>query len=500
MRNLIAPLIILAALALGIIPLIAFSMEQGAAHWPDAYALRITTFTLWQATLSTVLSVIPAIPVARALARQQFWGRKVLLAVFAIPLSLPVIVAVFGIAALYGNSGVFAGILNLYGIQGIILAHVFFNLPLAVRLLLEALDATSAESHRLAAQLGFRDGDVWRHVDWPALKQALPRVVSLIFLLCAASFVIILTFGGPAATTLEVAIYQSLRMDFDVSRALTLSLIQLGLSLMLVWTATKALTSPSYANPLRIINMRSDGHSITAKLRDGLAITAATVLVLPPLLAVLLIGISHVSIDVSLLRACLTSAAIATLSAGMALCLAWGLSAAQARQPQWRGPLSAIGLGGYLIPPAVLSTGWFLAFRWMDGSPVLSVGLIATMNALMALPFLMTLLPSALQRSFMQHDRLCAALNITGFNRLRLVDIPSTRATIAQAALMAFVLSLGDLTAVTLLGSQGVLTLPSLVQQQMGHYQSQAAGGTALVLAILCLGLTLLAQRASRWT
>jgi thiamine transport system permease protein len=65
---------------------------------------------------------------------------------------------------------------------------------------------------------------------------------------------------------------------------------------------------------------------------------------------------------------------------------------------------------------------------------------------------------------------------------------------------MALVLSMGDLTAVTLLGSQGLLTLPSLVQQQMGHYQSDAAGGTALVLAALCLVVTLFAQRLSRWT
>jgi thiamine transport system permease protein len=64
--------------------------------------------------------------------------------------------------------------------------------------------------------------------------------------------------------------------------------------------------------------------------------------------------------------------------------------------------------------------------------------------------------------------------------------------------LMAFVLSLGDLTAVTLLGSQGLITLPALIHQQMGNYRGNAAGGTALVLAGFCYGLTILAQRLGK--
>jgi thiamine transport system permease protein len=500
MRNFLAPLLIFAALALGVVPLIAFAIERGGSIWPDAYVWRVTWFTLLQATLSTVLSVGFAVPVARALVRQQFWGRQTLLALFAVPLSLPVIVAVFGIAALYGNSGVLPGIVELYGLQGIVLAHVFFNLPLAARLLLEALDSITPENHRLAAQLGFRDYDVWRHVDWPVLRPALPRVAALVFLLSAASFVIVLTFGGPGATTLEVAIYQSLRMDFDVSRALTLSLIQVTLSLALVWAASHTLTLPQQNGALRLQAIRSDGRRPIAKLSDSTAIALAALLVLPPLLAVLIAGIMRISVDAALLRAFVTSSGVALLSATLALPLAWALAVAQARLPPWRSALLALGLGGYLVPPAVLSTGLFLAFRNVDGGLVLSVLLISAMNALMSLPFLMTVLGPALIRSFAQHDRLCAQLGVTGLNRLRLIDVPSARSALAQAALMAFVLSLGDVTAVTLLGSQGLLTLPSLVQQQMGHYQSAAAGGTALVLAALCLGLTFAAQRLSRWT
>ena len=63
---------------------------------------------------------------------------------------------------------------------------------------------------------------------------------------------------------------------------------------------------------------------------------------------------------------------------------------------------------------------------------------------------------------------------------------------------MAFVLSLGDLAAVTLLGSEGIMTLPSLVRAQMGHYRGQDAQGTALVLMALCFAVTVVAQRLGR--
>ena len=57
------------------------------------------------------------------------------------------------------------------------------------------------------------------------------------------------------------------------------------------------------------------------------------------------------------------------------------------------------------------------------------------------------------------------------------------------------VLSLGDLTAITLLGSNGILTLPNLLHAEMGHYRGQAAEGTALLLLMLCGALTYIAQK-----
>ena len=91
-------------------------------------------------------------PVARALARRSFPGRAALITLMGAPFLLPVIVAVLGLLAVFGRAGwlndALAGIglgrIDIYGLQGVVLAHVFLNLPLAVRLILQAWQAIPA--------------------------------------------------------------------------------------------------------------------------------------------------------------------------------------------------------------------------------------------------------------------------------------------------------------------------------------------------------------------
>lgn len=111
--------------------------------WHDSYLWHVIRFSFWQAFLSALLSVIPAIFLARALYRRRFPGREALLRLCAMTLILPVLVAVFGILSVYGRQGWLAALFNLlglewtfspYGLKGILLAHIFFNMPMATRL------------------------------------------------------------------------------------------------------------------------------------------------------------------------------------------------------------------------------------------------------------------------------------------------------------------------------------------------------------------------------
>jgi thiamine transport system permease protein len=59
-------------------------------------------------------------------------------------------------------------------------------------------------------------------------------------------------------------------------------------------------------------------------------------------------------------------------------------------------------------------------------------------------------------------------------------------------------LSLGDLGAIALFGSEHLVTLPLLLLQRLGSYRVDDAAGLALVLGALCLAIMALAERAAR--
>ena len=133
---------VVAGLLLGSVLAVIWRADGLSALTPrDWSAVR---FTVFQAFLSALLSCLAAIPVAGALARRRFRGRGLLITVMGAPFILPVIVAVLGLLAVYGRSGLLGQSVavfgleppSIYGLQGILLAHIFFNLPLATRMIL----------------------------------------------------------------------------------------------------------------------------------------------------------------------------------------------------------------------------------------------------------------------------------------------------------------------------------------------------------------------------
>src|SRR5690606_11564435 len=81
---------VLAFVGAATVVLLAHAGGGGSAPLFDAYIGRVARFTLMQAALSTLLALVLAIPVARALARQRtFWGRIWIIRLSVVPLGLP---------------------------------------------------------------------------------------------------------------------------------------------------------------------------------------------------------------------------------------------------------------------------------------------------------------------------------------------------------------------------------------------------------------------------
>ncbi|GAA3545590.1 thiamine/thiamine pyrophosphate ABC transporter permease [Zobellella aerophila] len=481
----------------------------------DSYLRHVLWFSFYQAGLSTLLSLALAIPLARTLSRRRFPGRDLLVKLFGLSLVLPAILAVFGIVAVHGRQGWVNQLLMalgfepfgyLYGLNGILLAHIFFNMPLAARILLQSLEAIPDTSWRLASQLGFRSHHLFRWLEWPAMRTALPALASLIFLLCFTSFATVMALGGgPRSTTLEVAIYQALRFDFDLPLAGGLALLQLvfcGMFLLLQHGLSRPVQA---AAPGRPRPDRPDRHHLSTRLMDASVMLLCLSLFLPPLLAIVVAGINPqlwpVLLSGELWRATLSSLKIA-LGAGMlSVFFTLGLLSSSRyvrlhlKQTGAAALMESLGSIILVMPAVVLSTGLFILLRGLVDVFSLGTVLVLLVNALMALPYALRTLLLPMEQVARQHDRLCASLGITGLARIYRVEWPLLRKPIALALALAMMLSVGDLSAIALFGSQHLQTLPWLLYQQLGNYQMTQAAATALVLLLLSLGLFILIER-----
>jgi thiamine transport system permease protein len=98
--------------------------------------IGVVWFTLWQAALSTFVTVVIAIPGAYVLYRKSFRGQRAVLALITIPFVLPSIVVAVGFTV-FRNAHDFWIDLGLTFLSDpvywIIGAHVFVNYSIAVR-------------------------------------------------------------------------------------------------------------------------------------------------------------------------------------------------------------------------------------------------------------------------------------------------------------------------------------------------------------------------------
>ncbi|MFS8045128.1 thiamine/thiamine pyrophosphate ABC transporter permease ThiP [Rhizobium sp. BR 314] len=497
--------------------LLAAGIESGGDNpLTDPYLLRVLRFTLLQAILSTLLSVALAIPVARALARQpHFPGRLWLIRLMAVPMGLPVLIGALGLLGIWGRQGLLNQALaalglsqpvSIYGLPGILLAHVFFNMPLACRLMLAGLERVPAEYWLVAGGLGMKPHSVFRFIEWPVLRGLIPGIAGLIFMLCATSFTLVLTLGGgPAATTLEVAIYQALRFDFDPGRAVMLSLLQIVVTAMVLGAMTLFPSADDHGLTSGRALRRIDGQLRGARWADAAMLLAAALFIGLPLASVIVAGLEgnllRLAGQAIFLQAAITSLGIALAAGLLAVVISFAIIHARSvisadRKKSWSLRSLAATLTGassliLLVPPIVLATGWFLALRPLGDPSRFAAVLIVIINALMALPFVIRVLEPAYAVHRRRTARLAASLGLQGVTRLWLIDWPGLRKPLFTALSFAMALSLGDLGAVALFGSSSLMTLPWLVYSKLGSYRTNDADGYALILGMVCFLLTI---------
>jgi thiamine transport system permease protein len=482
----------------------ATGQPSGSSSVDIGYLIYITTL---QATLSTVLSLLAGIALAWALNRLRFPGRPLVIGLFASAIVTPGIIIAFGLLAVWGRSGWLGGLgVPIFGLGGVVAAHIILDAAFAARFLLARLDAIPEARLKTGQSLALSPWTRLLVIDWPAIRGTLPGLAAIIFLLAFTSFPIVLLLGGgPAVQTLEVAIYAAVRLDFDLVMAVKLALIQIALcSAIILASSALAPISTSLDRPASP-RWQDDG---IARPLQWLVLALALFGFAAPLLAVLvdgLAGLGDVLARPAFWTAALTSILVGTASSALALILGLVIAAARAATAS-RPARLAIGAPAYAylaVPAVALALGAFLFIRNLGFAPDSAAPLVVVIaNALLSLPFVMAALAPPFDAIARSRGKLIRSLGLGGVRQFTAVEWPLLARDVGLVIALSFCFSLGDLGVIALFDTQDFVTLPLLMVRALGSYRTNDAAAIAALMLVLTIAafvaLPALFERLSR--
>lgn len=230
-------LIGISAILLGLFlysPLPALAASLASTEIQFAIMLSIIT-----SVISTAICIAIAIPVAYALARYDFFGKRVANLVLTLPLTLPPLVA--GIALLlffgttpWGKALEEAGFAVIFTPLGIIVAEVFVNLPFMIRILRSAFITINPRYEHVAKTLGCTDPGAFVSVTLPMARSGLLAGAVITWSKAMGEFGAVLMVAGATAMrteTLPIALYLNISTG-DLNLAVAAATILIAISLI----------------------------------------------------------------------------------------------------------------------------------------------------------------------------------------------------------------------------------------------------------------------------
>ncbi|QQS24099.1 MAG: iron ABC transporter permease [Actinomycetota bacterium] len=466
----------------------------------------VAWFTLWQAIVSTLATLVVGMLPAFLIARYRFAGRGVLLAIVTVPFVLPTVVV--GAAFLALSPERFDRT-----VWSILAAHVFFNIAVVVRTvgtLWEQLDPDLAAAART---LGASNWQVVRHVTLPLLRPSIVAAASIVFLFTFTSFGVIRILGGPARATIEVEIYLRAAQLGDLPGAAGLAVVQLVAvgSLLWWWSRDQARTAVPLALQAGSPRRRPRPGRERRLVIGGALLTGVTMLV--PVVALVLrsfrVG-DQWSLSAWRLGSAESQGASAAAQTWDAVATSLRYACAAAIVALVLGALAAFAIAGSGRAGRALDVGLMLPL----GTSAVTIGfgilitfdeppldlrdsawLVPLVHALVAVPFVVRAVLPVLRALPADLRHAASTLGAAPLRVWREIELPLAARGLAAGAAFAFAVSLGEFGATSFLTRRNRETLPIAIGRHLGR-PGELVQAEGYVLAVILLGLTVAAVAA----
>jgi thiamine transport system permease protein len=483
-------------------------------------------FTFYQAALSTILTFLLGLPSAVLFARFDFRGKPFLRALTAIPFMLPTVVVAAAFTSLLGPRGWISSFFPHYSFQflgtlsAILIAHVFYNTTIVIRIISTALGRLDLKLEQAARSLGANTFHVWWNVILPLLRPSLLAAALLVFLFDFTSFGVVLLLGGSKFATLEVEIYLRVLKLPNLSLAALLSIIQLIFTLILSILYTRVINQTSVRTAPRFSTSRNP-KTVREKLFVISFVVFLSSFFLLPLASLPFRSVMRLEADrgqrgevqygptldyyqelfinrrgslfyVPPIQATLNSLGYASLTVLLALALGYPAAFALAKPTLLEkilDPLIMLPLGASAV---MLGLGLIINF----GRALSSPWFVPIAHTLVALPFVIRTLQPALASIPERLRQAAATLGASPLRVWQTVDWPIVSRATLTAATFAFTISLGEFGATLLLSRPEYPTIPIAIQrflsQPGGLNYGQAMAMSTILMSVTMLGILLI--------
>ncbi|MFO7749779.1 MAG: iron ABC transporter permease [Desulfobacteraceae bacterium] len=483
-----------------------FALEAVDTVFHSARMARIVWFTVWQAGVSTLLTMAAALPCAFVLANFRFPGKKIIMGMATIPFVLPTVVVASAFQALAGEGG-FLGFLNIENsIYMILLAHVFYNFAIVLRITTSFWSSIRTETSEAGAMLGASPLQVFLKITLPLLKPALMASFLLVFIFCFSSFGVILILGGPHFSTIEVEIYRQAAHLFNLPAASLLSLIQIVFTFLMMWVYTGLQKKMVTFSPEPEARLMKRADTLPRKIMVTACLAFVFVLSFLPMAALVGKSLFHrggVSLVyykalflnptdslfyISPVMAGVNSLVFAAATLAMALVV--GLLAAFLIRSA-RGKKGALLDSFFMLPlsTSAVTLGFGIIIT-LDKPPLnlrTASILVPVVHTLVAFPFVVRAVLPALSAIPSSLGEAAVMLGASKFKVWARVDLPMIARAVTAGALFAFTISLGEFGATLFTARPESATLPVAIYRFLGQPGAMNHGQAMAVSSLLML-------------
>ncbi|WP_231699387.1 ABC transporter permease [Limnochorda pilosa] len=497
---------------------VAFTLQHVAGVLSDPYVHRLLAFTARQALLSALMSLAIGLPVAYLFVRYDFPGKSALRSVVLVPFVLPAVTVALGFILVFGNNGVLNRTLEalfgfripvLYSLQGIVLAHAFYNAPLVVRTVHATWESVDPSYQESARALGAGRLRAFATVTLPMIAPGVVTGTLLAFVFSFMSFAIVLALGGARLATLEVEIFTQVRVLLDYATGAALALVETVLSLLLTYLYLRAEASlrtrwlpvrrqPTVPlrlswrhAPLLVLGALAAAFfasPLVAVLWDALTHGAGGRFTLRWFRAVLAPDYEALAGD-SPLRAVWNSLRFGVATVGLAVPL--GLLASlflrgSRAGRRWRELFEVMAVAPLGVSGVALGFGLLRATLRPPLAGAGAAWAIVAVHALLALPFVIRTIRPALDALHPSLAESARSLGASRWRALREVELPLVGRSLLLGAALAFSISFSEMTATIVLAPPGLSTMPLTVY----HLLAARSFGGASAMAVLLILVT----------